>query len=103
PDECYIGGDRDAECPDLAIGVIHTSGGVQKLEAYRLLGVRELWLHERGTFGVFALRGESYESVAKSEDLPCISLELLGSCLTVSAMTRAVRAFREALRERAGK
>ncbi|HVW27925.1 MAG TPA: Uma2 family endonuclease [Polyangiaceae bacterium] len=100
PDECYIVGDRDAERPDLAIEVIHTSGGIDKLDAYRLLGVRELWFHEGGTFQLFALRGDRYDVVTASEVLPGIDLELLGSFLPVRPMTRAVRAFRQALRER---
>jgi Uma2 family endonuclease len=97
PDECYIVGDRDAERPDLAIEVVWTSGGIDKLEVYRKLRVREVWIHERGTLRLFALRGERYEPLAASEVLTGIDHELLCSFVTVRPMTRAVRAFREKL------
>jgi len=45
PDECYVFGDRpDAERPDLAVEVLWTHGGLNKLEIYRRLGVREIWV-----------------------------------------------------------
>jgi len=69
PDECYIVGDRDAERPDLAIEVVWTSGGIDKLEVYRKLRVREVWIHEKGTLQLFALHGERYEPLAASEVL----------------------------------
>src|SRR5262245_57727984 len=38
PDECYlVGADQDRQTPDLVIEVIWTSGGIDKLEAYRRL------------------------------------------------------------------
>src|SRR5262245_22136591 len=43
PDECYIvGSDQDKPAPDLAIEVVWTSGGINKLEIYRRLGVQEV-------------------------------------------------------------
>lgn len=42
PDECYCIG-TEKEFPDLAIEVVVTSGGVDKLEIYKRLGVREVW------------------------------------------------------------
>src|SRR5262245_21546987 len=44
PDECYIfGADETKDRPDLAIEVVWTSGGVDKLEIYRALGIAEVW------------------------------------------------------------
>lgn len=49
PDECYVfGEDPDPERPDLAIEVIWISGGMNKLEIYRALGVAEVWHWRRG-------------------------------------------------------
>lgn len=36
-------GSEDAERPHLAIEVVWTSGGLDKLDVYRKLGVREVW------------------------------------------------------------
>jgi Uma2 family endonuclease len=102
PDECYvIGDDPDPELPDLAIEVVWTSGGVSKLEVYRKLGVREVWIYERGAFTLHALRGEQYQEIPTSEVLSGIDLELLGRYVDEKPMTRAVRAYREELRSRA--
>jgi len=44
-DECYLVGIREAEPqrPDIAIEVIRTSGGIDKLEVYRGPEVPEVW------------------------------------------------------------
>lgn len=42
PDESY-NLDNPKSYPDLVIEVIFTSGGVNKLEGYRRMGVREVW------------------------------------------------------------
>ena len=42
PDECYVFGKNDSpERPDLAIEVVWTSGGVDKLDIYRKLGAKD--------------------------------------------------------------
>jgi Uma2 family endonuclease len=43
PDECYSIG-HAGEGPDLAIEVVWTAGGLDRLEIYRGLGVREVWV-----------------------------------------------------------
>lgn len=102
PDECYIVGEEtDANVPDLAIEVVLTSGGIDKLEVYRKLGVREVWFYRRGVFTLHALRGERYEAIQASEVLAGIDLDLLRQFIDITPMTRAARAFREALRQRA--
>ena len=61
PDECYsLGTELPAERPDLAIEVVWTSGGIDKLDIYRKLGVPEVWIWHREKITVHALRGESY-------------------------------------------
>ncbi len=98
-DECYILGDfQDKERPDLAIEVIWTSGGLDKLEIYRGLGVREVWLWKAGRIGVHALRGERYEQIDRSELLPDLDLDQLASYLDSPDQTDAVRRFLAALR-----
>jgi Uma2 family endonuclease len=99
PDECYVvGTDEQPERPDLAIEVVWTSGGVNKLEAYRKLQVREVWYRQRGSVEVYALRGERYEAVEVSEVLPGIDHRALSQFIDVKPMTRAVREYRATLR-----
>ena len=42
PDESYCLG-IEKEVPDFAIEVVVTSGGIDKLEVYKRLGVTEVW------------------------------------------------------------
>ena len=48
PDECYVLGDDPAplRC-DLAIEVVWSHGGIDKLQIYQKLGVREVWVWRR--------------------------------------------------------
>lgn len=99
PDECYSLGPA-GEVPDLAIEVVWTGGGLDKLEIYRLLGVREVWVWQEGEIAVFALRGERYERIARSEFLPQVDLALVRSLLDAPSQTAAVRELRARLRQR---
>jgi Uma2 family endonuclease len=99
PDECYAFGTRqEGEVPDLAIEVNWTSGGLDKLEIYRRLGVREVWVWQHEEISVHALRAGGYERIAKSELLPQIDLELLRELLELPTQTAAVRELRARLR-----
>jgi Uma2 family endonuclease len=99
PDECYsigIAGD----VPDLAIEVIWTSGGLDKLDIYRRLGVREVWVWQHGAISVFALRGDRYDRIKRSELLPPIDLDLVRSLLDAPSQSVAIRELRARLRAR---
>jgi Uma2 family endonuclease len=99
PDECYVfGADaRGAERPDLAIEVIWTSGGLDKREIYRELGVRELWFWRRGHLTAHALRAGRYEEIPGSEVLPGIDLSVLASFLDRPTASQAIREYRVAI------
>ncbi|MGK7928817.1 MAG: Uma2 family endonuclease [Spirulina sp.] len=98
PDESYsIGTKKDT--PDLAIEVIFTSGGVDKLKLYQRLGVREVWFWEDGLLSIYILR-EEYERVRQSELLPDLDIELLQSYIAYHDQYDAVREFTRALRDR---
>jgi Uma2 family endonuclease len=84
--------------PDLAIEVILTSGGIDKLSVYRKLGVREVWHWEDGSIRIHVLRGAQYEAVPASEALPGIDLEQLASLLARPSASQAIRDYRAALR-----
>lgn len=106
PDEAYcIGTDKDF--PDLAIEVIVTSGGINKLEVYRRLNVREVWLWENDQFHIYALRAEisqqfgetsGYEPISRSEILPDLDMELLAEYVRYPNSLAAAKEFRQRLR-----
>jgi len=99
PDECYVlGDDAEPERCDLAIEVIWTSGGIDKLEVYRKLDVREVWIWKARRIDVFALRGDAYVPIERSELLPEIDLEQLLAFVDIKPMTQAVTKYRAALR-----
>lgn len=102
-DECYTvhrvaKGDDDR--PDIAIEVVWTSGGINKLEVYRKLGVREVWFYQRGKLQFFALQRDAddvYREVPRSELLPNLPTDVLLACMQEPDQTSAVRALRTAL------
>lgn len=100
PDECYIlGTDQSKDVPDLAIEVAWTGGGIDKLEIYRRLGVREVWFWKDERIEIHVLRGERYEQVARSRLLPELDVAGLTAHLEHPTALRAVKAFREDLRK----
>jgi Uma2 family endonuclease len=99
PDECYIiGPDQDQERPDLVIEVVWTSGSLDKLEIYRRLKIREVWVWRDGALSVHVLSDGHYRVVASSAVLPTLDLGLLCSFLDRRSATEAMRGFRDALR-----
>ena len=96
PDECYSVG-PDKERPDLALEVIWSSGGLDKLEAYARLRVREVWVWRKGALELYALRGSKYAQVERSEVLPDLDINLLMSFVDLPDQGRAVLAYADAL------
>lgn len=99
-DECYVFGPepKRKRRPDLAIEVVWTSGGIDKLNVYRKLRVREIWYWEKGRIQAYVLRGAAYEAVEQSEALPAIDLAQLASFLDRPTASQAIRDYRAALR-----
>jgi Uma2 family endonuclease len=98
PDECYVFGVVDEpERPDLAIEVVWTSGGIKKLDAYKMIGVKEVWFWRRGKLTVHVLRGDAYEAVHASEVLPGIDLPELLKYVNRPTASQAIREYRAAL------
>jgi Uma2 family endonuclease len=98
-DECYCR-DRDRNVPDIGLEVIVTNPLLDKLEVYRGLGVREVWMYRNGRFDVHALHGEHYERIAASEIFPEVDLATIARYVTMPDQHAALRAFREELRAR---
>lgn len=104
PDECYAFGEdarrraKRQKAPDLAIEVVWTWGGIDKLEIYRKLRVREVWFWEEGAITPYRLYGEHYRRIRSSSVLPGIDLVQLASFLDRPSTSKAVRDYHAALR-----
>jgi Uma2 family endonuclease len=97
PDECYCRG-ADREVPDFALEVVVTASAIDKLDVYRGLGIREVWVFESGAFRVLELLGDEYVSIAASRVLPEIDLGQLAGFVTLADQHAALVAYRRALR-----
>jgi Uma2 family endonuclease len=101
PDECYVfGAVSDPERPDLAIEVVWTSGGIDKLAIYARLGVREVWFWRRGRVTAHVLSAGAYAEVTDSQVLPGIDLTELASHLERPTASQAMRDYRAAIQAR---
>jgi Uma2 family endonuclease len=87
--------------PDLAIEIVFTSGGINKLEAYKRLKIAEVWFWEDGVLALYHLRqgGDQwrYEKIATSEAVPGIDLDLLLRCINMVNHVDAIKTFQQAI------
>ena len=101
PDECYVVGKPQTEgYPDLAIEVTVTTGGIEKLEVYRGLGVREVWIWEEGKIEVFVLGAGGYAKSSASTVIAGIDLLELAKWASDPDQHAALKAYRDGLRSR---
>jgi Uma2 family endonuclease len=99
PDECYVLGPvAGKKKPDLAIEVVWTSGGLDKLDVYQRLGVKEVWVWQKGRIRVFLLAGKRYEPRETSELLPDLDVALVARLATSESQGAAVRELRRIVR-----
>jgi Uma2 family endonuclease len=110
PDESYCLGAEKA-FPDLVIEVVLTSGGINRLEVYQRLGIREVWFWQDDRFFLYHLREASpvqfaqtygYEALSRSALLPELDIELLAECVRHPNPLSAAKAFRQRLQEHPG-
>ncbi|NJK75529.1 MAG: Uma2 family endonuclease [Richelia sp. CSU_2_1] len=89
--------------PDLAIEVVFSSGGINKLEVYKRLKIKEVWFWEDGVLEVYHLRGEGntlhYEKISSSEEVQGIDLNLLLRCIDMVNHVDAIKTFQQALQQ----
>ncbi len=100
PDECYIFGStpcRKAR-PDLVIEVVWTSGGINKLEIYRRLGIAEVWFWKTGAISVYQLAANGYEPRPASLVVPGIDLAMIAELVHIEPTSDATAQLRERLR-----
>ena len=97
PDKCYCIG-TDKEIPDLVIEVIYTSGGVDVLEVYQRLGVKEVWFWQNQKFTIYCLQNDGYEEISRSQLLPNLNLVLLSQYVDISEPLEAIIEWRKQVR-----
>ena len=100
PDECYNLDPEveDPVAPDIAIEVVWTRGGIDKLAVYRKLGVHEVWIWEDGKLQFHLLRGQRYVRAARSALLPKFDPSMLERHMKNPSQFDAVEAFQRELR-----
>jgi Uma2 family endonuclease len=108
PDECYCFGELK-EFPDIAIEIVISSGGIDKLEVYRGLAVPEVWFWyaKQQQWKIYRLREAfdgsknelKYENIPRSEFIPELDFELLSQFANETSQTKAVIAYRDALKK----
>jgi len=95
-DKSYeLGANR--ERPDLAIEVVVTSGGLDKLEAYKRLKIPEVWFWEKSRLSMYALTESGYEQITRSQLLPDLDISLLVRCVNLPNHVEAIREFNSAI------
>ncbi len=99
PDESY-NLDAPKPYPDLVIEVVVTSGGIDKLEGYRRMGVQEIWRWEDGVLDIYQRRDSAYEKAQFSQLLTGFPTDLFCRYVVYYDQYDAVREFRQALRDR---
>ena len=92
PDESFSIGTR-REYPDLVFEVTVTSGGIDRLEGYRRMGVAEVWYWEDGVLTIYRLRSQGYEQVKNTELLKDFPLNLFARYITYHDQYDAVTEF----------
>ena len=98
PDECYSLTPGRPTTPDLAIEVLWTSGGIDRLEVYRGLGIGEVWFWRDDVIEVHVLAGGACERRERSALLPDLDLAELARHIDSENQTEAVRRYRQGLR-----
>ncbi len=98
PDECYVLGGPLRQFPDIALEVVLTSGGLDKLRIYQGLGVREVWFYENGAFALYSLGEAGYELITSSKLVPELDFALLARFAARDDQHAAIREYRDLIR-----
>jgi Uma2 family endonuclease len=96
PDECYCV-NQLRSIPDLAIEVVITSGGIDKLAIYQGLSVPEVWFWLDQALSVYVLTPSGYEISEQSLLFPELNLRLFAQYVQPQRQSEAVREFYKAI------
>jgi Uma2 family endonuclease len=98
-DKSYeLGANRKRPDLVLVIEVVVSSGGINKLEAYKRLQIPEVWFWINDELLFYSLENEGYEAVSKSQLLPSLDVGLLMGCVNIENHAQALREFRAGIK-----
>ena len=86
------------EMPDIALEVVFTHGGLDKLNVYVGLGVPEVWFYEDGAFRLYALDAQQYRLVERSQFIPDLDFDVLARFVAMDDQHEGAKAYRDELR-----
>jgi Uma2 family endonuclease len=98
PDVSFCIGTHKA-LPDIAIEVVLTSGGIDKLDIYQGLDVEEVWFWQENRFWVYSRQKQGDGLTERSQFLPNLDLKLLATYVNYPEPLDAMLEYRQALRE----
>jgi len=75
--------------PDLVIEVVVSSGGINKLEAYKRLQIPEVWFWQNNQLSLYYQQESGYVQIYRSEFLPDLDVNLLLKCLQMPDILEA--------------
>jgi Uma2 family endonuclease len=92
---------RNFNIPDLAIEIVVTSGGLNKLAAYQKLQIPEVWFWQNDRISLHFLKDDrsGYETILQSRLLPKLNIDLLHQCLAIENHPFAIKTFKQHLRQ----
>jgi Uma2 family endonuclease len=98
PDECYCF-HENKDVPDLAIEVVVTSGGINKLAFYSKFKVPEVWIWRQGELTAYVRNPETggYTSSSESVVLPGLKLADVEPCAAMAYTSDAIAEFESRL------
>lgn len=99
PDESFTFGSAHKDKPDLVVEIGLTSGGIDKVELWKALGAKEIWIWQHGGLHGFARASESknFHPIAESTLLKGLKLSLIQEFAGMQPSSKAVREFRAKL------
>lgn len=97
PDESFNIGARK-QFPDLVFEVTVTSGGVDRLEGYRRMGITEVWFWEDGVLTIYHLEEDRYQKINQTRLIENFPLDLFTRYITYHDQYDAVTEFLDVVR-----
>jgi Uma2 family endonuclease len=98
PDECYCVGSDMLEVPEIALEVVVTSGGINKLAVYQGLGVREVWFWKDERFELYTLGEQGFRPLDQSALIPQLDFAALARFALHADQHQALVEYRAFLR-----
>lgn len=99
PDESYCIGTRK-DLPDLAIEIVITSGGIDKLEIYKGLQIKEIWFWEvdKKQLTFYQLHNNKYQKIDQSYFFPELDLQDFSNYVNPLEEPKMIKSFLKHIR-----